>query len=202
MHEDTSFGHRLAATIVPTSLQTFGSLVLAGFFIAILQSQTILKSLGITQDALNLGGGELHSRFDVILRSSAASQVALMTFWATVGLIAYLVCWGAYNILIEARNEVTLNTAYTNRGHWRGAYGTLALKAASAAGLALVIFMLKYSLSFWASLSARAFSSPSPASIGIGVASVIAFAVHLYLVVLFVQLTFTPWYRAQAFTGA
>jgi hypothetical protein len=166
-----------------------------------MQSQTILNSLGISHAALSVSGDQLHQRFDAVLRSSLASQVALMTFWATVGLIAYLICWGAYNVIIEARNEVTLNTAYTNRGHWRGPYETLALKAAGAVGLAITFGLLKYSLSFWVSLSASAFNSPSPSAILAALAAVLVFAIHLYFVFMFIQLTFTPWYRAQAFTG-
>ncbi len=143
---------------------------------------------------------QLQARFSALLASPVASQVALVSFWAVVGLIAYLIAWGGYNIIIEARNEVTLSTAYTNRGHWRGPFETLALKAAAAIGLALVIGSLWLGVSFWLSLSASVAVHVTLASAGTAALAVLGLTAQLYLALMFAQLTFTPWYRPQAFT--
>ncbi|MDB5178197.1 MAG: hypothetical protein JWN01_140 [Patescibacteria group bacterium] len=200
MSGQVNFWERFRATLLPTVNQTLGALGLSAALLALAQSQSLMHRLGISSAAITTSQIQFHDRFDVILRSSIASHIALVTFWATIGLIAYLICWGAYNILIEARNEVTLATEYTNRGHWRGPYETLALKAAAATGLALIIGSLWFGLSFWMALSGRVISHPDPSSVTGAVIAVVGLALQLYLLLAFVQFTFTPWYRMQTFT--
>jgi hypothetical protein len=207
MATEVGFFHRLRAVLVPTAGQTLGSIFLSLLLLTVSQSQALLTRLGITSVALVATQAQFHSRFDAVLHSNIASQITLITFWATVGLVAYLICWGAYNILIEVRNEVTLTTSYTNRDdpsskHWRGALETLALKAAAGTGLALIGSSLWYGVSFWLTLSAGVLDTPSINPALTAGAAVLGFATHLYLVFVFIQLTFTPWYRAETFTDA
>jgi len=108
---------RLVSVLVPTFAQSLGSIVVALLILVFIQLDQVLRVLGIGDVAISAARTQLHERFTGLLGSPIASTTALVTFWASVGLIAYLVCWGAYNIIIEARNEVTLNTEYTNRGH-------------------------------------------------------------------------------------
>jgi hypothetical protein len=205
MSAPLNFWRRLAAVLIPTVGQSLFAILLALVLLYAAQTHTVLAKLGITAAALSATSAQFHDRFDAILRSAAASQLALITFWATIGLVAYLVCWGAYNILIEARNELTLTTTYTNRSdpsvkHWRGPIETLALKAVAGAGLALIIGSLWYGISFWLTLSSDVIQNPSLTSALTAIAAVIGFAAHLYLAFAFIQLTFTPWYRAETFT--
>lgn len=195
-----SFTDRLMGILVPTGPQAFAAVVLSAGIISIAQSRNFLEHIGITPAAITASQDEFHARFDVILRSDIASHVALVTFWAIVGLLAYLVCWGAYNLLIEARNEVTLNTAYTNRGHWRGPFETLGLKFVSGIGLAVSLSLLWRGASYWVAVFSQVLSHPSLTTGGWALASVVALAFQLYAVFVFAQLTFTPWYRAEAFT--
>ena len=200
MAAHASFVDRIMAVVVPTGPQAFAAIVLSAGIISIAQSSTFLERIGITSAAITASQDQFHARFDVILRSDIASHIALVTFWAVVGLLAYLVCWGAYNMLIEARNEVTLNTAYTNRGHWRGPFETLGLKAASGVGLAVSLSLLWRGASYWIAVSSQVLSDPSVTTGGWALLSVAALAFQLYAVFVFAQLTFTPWYRAEAFT--
>jgi hypothetical protein len=188
--------------MVPTPAQVLLASVVSLIAFIGVQSQPLLRIVGVTPEAISASEDQFHANFDAILRSSVASHLALMTFWALVGLVAYLVCWGAYNILIEARNEVTLNTAYVNRGHWRGPYETLALKAIAAVGLAIILVSFFNGLPFWFSLSTPAVSAPTIASVGLALFGVIGLAAHLYVVFVFIQLTFTPWYRAESLPEA
>jgi hypothetical protein len=103
-------GSRLLAVLAPNAIQIFAAIVLATGILLAAHTQTILPRLGVTDQAIEAQTGELHGRFDGVLRSPIASNVALMSFWAFVGLVAYLVCWAMYNVLIEARNQVTLTT--------------------------------------------------------------------------------------------
>jgi hypothetical protein len=198
MPAPVTFTRRLLAVVIPTSPQVLAALVVSLALLVCIHSAGLLKLIGITPAAISASQDQFHARFDSLLRSPIASHLALVTFWALVGLVAYLVCWGAYNVLIEARNEVTLNTAYVNRGHWRGPYETLALKSIAAVGLALIIVSLWNGISFWLALSDSAVIDPSVANVIYAVIAVLGLALQLYSVLVFIQLTFTPWYRAEA----
>jgi hypothetical protein len=200
MSAPLTFAQRLLAVVVPTKAQTLVCVFLGLLILTLGQSQALLAKIGLKGALLTASQDQFHARFEVILRSPFASQTALVTFWATVGLIAYLICWGAYNLIIEARNEVTLNTSYTNRGHWKGPHETLALKAVSAIGLAVAIGTLRYGLSSWVALSGLFINDPTPSHIGQALLAVVGMATELYFLIMFVQLTFTPWYRIQTFT--
>lgn len=192
---------RLWPVVLPTPGQALGFGILAISLLVLTQTNALLTNLGITPDAIDVARGKLGPSFHSILQSSAASNVALVTFWATVGLVAYIICWGAYNVIIEARNEVTLTTAYTNRGHWRGARETLALKVASAVGLTILLISLNYSLALWIALGSQAIVNVNGFGIMTlitGLAAIAGLAGHLYLTLVFVELTFTPWYRTES----
>lgn len=200
MSAPLTFKDRLLAVIVPTKGQAAWAIVCATAISVLGQTMPILSKLGVNENDVASVNAQFHDRFDVILKSGIASQLAVITFWAVVGLVAYLVCWGAYNALIEARNEVTLNTAYTNRGHWRGPYQTLGLKAAAAIGLAIVVGTLWIGVSAWVSAVGQVIDAPSILSILLAIVAVLSGAIHLYAILALGQLTFTPWYRAEAFT--
>ncbi|MDF2461343.1 MAG: hypothetical protein K0S68_746 [Candidatus Saccharibacteria bacterium] len=200
MREPMTFSRRLWVTIVPTLAQTLAAIFIAISVLTIAHIQAILPQVGITAEAIAASGDKFHARFDTVLRSPIASNIALMTFWALVGLVAYLVCWGVYNAMIEARNEVTLKTAYTNRGHWKGPFQTLAIKAAAGIGLAILLMTFWTGISTWMAFSAPVISDPSIENLISAAIGVLGFAFQLYAILVFIQLTFTPWYRAQSFT--
>jgi hypothetical protein len=175
---------------------------LALVLLAAIQLDQFLKLVGIGEVAINAARTQLHDRFSALLSSQIASSTALVTFWASIGLIAYLLCWGAYNVMVEARNEVTLNTAYTNRGHWRGHLETLGLKAAGAAVLITVVALLKSGLALWIALAAPALVAPGLVTILTAVAAIIGLALQLYTILALALVTFTPWYRVETFTDS
>ncbi len=200
MSVPVSFGRRLASVALPTKAQVVMSLMASLVLIIGAQWSQVLTRLGIGDAALNATRDQFHERFSAVLTSQIASSAALVTFWAAVGLIAYIICWGAYNILIEARNEVTLETQYTNRGHWRGPFETMGLKAAGAVLLGGALLLLKPGIALWLSLSAPVFGASTAADVLQAIAAVAGLAVQLYLILAFALLTFTPWYRAVTFT--
>jgi hypothetical protein len=197
-----TIARRLVEELIPTKAQALICIVLALMLLVGAEAQQVLHLLGIGNIALDATKSELQGRFTTILTSSIASATALVTFWASVGLIAYLICWGAYNVLIEARNEVTLRTQYTNRGHWHGATQTLALKAMGALPLIGLVAALKPGLALWLALVVPLLATISVNSIIFGILATLGLAVQLYLMLAFALLTFTPWYRSQAFAEA
>jgi hypothetical protein len=200
MPTDVTFTRRLRREIIPTPLQAIGALILASVVLIASQSQALLARFGITQAGIDVARQQFATHMDFILSSPLAANLALITFWATIGLMAYLICWGAYNLYVEARNQVTVETGYTNHGHWRSAWETLALKAVCAAALVACLAVFKYGLSFWLALAAAVFTDPSVMAILQALGAVLGLAVQLYLVLVLIQLTFTPWYNTKAFT--
>jgi hypothetical protein len=191
-----SLAERFRNVLVPTRIQVFGSLIVALAILAPSQSSALLDRLGLPPDIVAAGQTKFHTAFDRILNSAFISQFALITFWAVVGLVTYLICWGAYNIFIEARNEVTLKTSYTNRGQGHSTYDVLAFKAAAAVGLAITIGGLRYGLALWVALATRFASHPVLSTVGWCALAIVGLAFELYLLFVLIQLTFTPWYRA------
>ncbi|HEY6736957.1 MAG TPA: hypothetical protein VI322_04555 [Candidatus Saccharimonadia bacterium] len=197
-----TFRERFLAIVVPTSGQTIMALAAAFVILVAGQSRAILERIGVSSGVLHTISDQFHSHFDGLLRSEVASQLAVVTFWAAVGLVAYLVCWGAYNILVEARNEVTLTTVYTNRGHWRSPYHTLALKAVAAAGLALGVWSLWFGVALWMALLAALVYTPGVVTALLALVGWVGCAAQIYMILALIQLTFTPWYRPEAFTDS
>lgn len=184
-------------TLVPTLAQVLGAVFLALAILIAMQSQMILSRLGISQAAIQATHDQVVQRFGIILESQIVSNIALVTFWATIGLVTYLICWGVYNVIIEARNEVTLETQYTNRQHWGGAVETLALKAVAAVLLMVLLSNFGYGLSFWSALAAPVMEDPSASAVTMVAVGVLGLAAQLYLLLVLIQLTITPWYRAD-----
>jgi hypothetical protein len=197
-----SLGRKLAAVLVPTSVQVFAALVVAAGVLLAAHTQTLLPRLGITDQAIAYQQGNFHGQFDTLLRSPIASNAALMTFWALVGLVAYLVCWGLYNVMIEARNQVTLTTAYTNRGPMHAAFTGLIVKACAAAGLFVLLSTFLRGVSIWLAFSAPVITDTTVTNAAYALAAVVGLALQLYLLLVFIQLTFTPWYRAESLPAA
>jgi hypothetical protein len=198
--EDLSFRQRLTREIVPTTGQALIALILSLIIIGVNQSQSLMTKLGITSAGVEESRQTFLGRIHSLIISPIAANLALITFWATVGLVAYLVCWMFYNFIIEARNEVTLETAYTNRGHWHGPWQTLGLKLLCGLLLVTVLVTLRATGPYWASLGHSVFESVSLGSVAATIAGIIGLAINLYLVLALIQLTFTPWYRVKTFT--
>jgi len=194
-------GKRLATVLVPTFVQGLCSVVVALLILVYLQLDSVLKLTGIGEAAIGAAREQLHDRFHVIATSAVVANLALVTFWAAVGLVAYLACWSVYNLFIGARNEVTLTTEYTNRGHWRGHIETLALKTTGALGLVALLALLKPGVALWLALAAPALSNPTAISVSSAVVAVFGLAFQLYAVLALVLVTFTPWYRSETFTN-
>jgi hypothetical protein len=183
--------------VIPTPLQVLLAVMGSLAFLIFTQFDRFLALLGIGDVALNAAGSAVHTRFEAILTSQVAASAALVTFWATIGLIAYLICWSVYNVLIEARNEVTLNTQYTNRGMWRAHFETLGIKLICAALLLLLVYLLKAGLALYVALWLPLLAGFDTSSVVAALGAVLGLAVHLYAILVAAMLTITPWYRSD-----
>lgn len=195
--------HLLSAlwrVFVPTTAQALGSILVALAAIIILQSRLLLDRLGISPDAIGATQSQFVERYGAILSSPITGKIVLLAFWSAVGLVVYLVCWGAYNLYVTARNEVTIETQYANRSHWDGPWGALILKVLAALIFLAYVTMFTYGLSVWLALSAPVFHQTMAESVIMATAAVIGLAGQLYLGFVLLQLLFSPWYTNLPFT--
>ena len=91
----------LLRQLPPTPVQGLVSLAAAAAILVIGQFGAISNYLGITSEGVASFGDNLHAQTSGLLASSFTSTLVLVTFWGMVGLIAYLLTWGAVNIYIE-----------------------------------------------------------------------------------------------------
>ena len=192
---------RFIRVLIPTKLQTLVSLLLGVAIIGAMHFPTLLSYIGADPEALKAAGTQLHERFSGLLVSPGAVGLTIATFWAAVGLMAYLIFWSLSNVVIQARNQLTLETKYTNRGNWRGPVETLAVKAVGGTFFMGIVFLLKPGLALWVALNSVFYKSLG-LQILISSGSALGVALQLYLVLVCVILTFTPWYREDMFTDA
>jgi hypothetical protein len=184
----------------PTKMQVFVSGGLAFIVLAIVQSDALLKRLGFNSSTYAEGGKALKDRLDIVLGSQLASNVVLITFWATVGLITYLIVWSVLNVITDLRNEVTLETAYVNRGHWKGVWETIALKAVALALLVGFMATFRYTFSLWITLTTPVATQPFGQTMLMPIIAWLGLSLQIYIIILLVILVVTPWYRASPFT--
>lgn len=195
-----SFSERFLKTLNPTQNQVWISLGLAALVVIVVQFQSLLNAFGITKQAISISSNDFHQTVNPFLSNPITAQAALVIFWAVVGLVAYLACWSVYNLMIEARNEVTLQTEYTNKVPTLGFLATLGIKTGSALALGFMIYTFWPLSPLWVNLAGIAIAHPGTVSILLAILGVVGFAVQLYIVFVFIQLTFTPWYRVESFT--
>ena len=191
-----SLGTHLRAVVTPTAGQVLSSIFLAIIILVVNSGSQTLQAIGINNVALNAARSQFHQHFDSILASPVVAKATLITFWAAIGLIAYLLCWTGYNLWVDARNEVTLETQYANRGHWRSHLQTLIFKAAGGVGLIVSLTLLKLGLPHWISLTRVSLAALNLHAAFIATGAILGLAIQLYIVFALCLVTFTAWYRA------
>ena len=200
MNETARIWPPLVKQAIPTRLQALISFVAALVILLFAQSDAILAKFGLNNEAYATAGKALMSRLDVVLGSQLASNVVLVTFWATIGLVTYLIVWSAINVINDIRDEVTLETEYANRGHWRGVWETIALKAVTFAVLAGYMATFKYTFALWIALSAPVDERSLTQTVSGSFGAWVGLSIEIYFLMLLIILLVTPWYRATTFT--
>jgi len=184
----------------PTLAQTLGAIFLSLCVLVGVQSQSIFSRLSASNTVLASTRTVFADRFNTVLQSSILGQVALVAFWAAIGLVVYLVCWGAYNAYVSLRNEVVLETAYINRTPLDGPWLALVIKIISAGLFVAYIMAFQYGISLWLALTDPVTLTVTMTNVIQAGLAVLGLAAQLYGLLIFVQLTVTPWYTFKPFT--
>jgi hypothetical protein len=190
-----TFSQKIAKALIPSPVQTFIAISVGFVIVVAANIREIYALFGIDSTALNAVLDQYQHRTSGVLTTQLANQAALITFWAVVGVVAYLICWSFYNFMVEARNEVTLKTQYTNQGRSQGKLAAIGIKVVCAALLLASLYLLRSGFSMWLALAAPAFTDLNLFNIAAAVGAVLGLAAQLYLVLALAMATFTPWYR-------
>src|SRR5207253_1444341 len=90
---------------------------------------------------------------DQLSNVAAINKFVIALFWSGLGLVAYTLVWGVSNVVIEARNEVVLETEYTNKGSlWRRLVVPMAQAGLALVLLGLLLAEAKWIFPMWISL--------------------------------------------------
>ncbi len=168
--------------IVPTPLQSVVSVLVSGVSMTLIQREALSRHFSNGDIPEFSPTHQLNLNVTHVLGLYLVGQIAIIIFWAIVGLVAYLIVWWAHNLLISARNEVIVQTSYMNQKGSRFDVIGLFFKFASLILLIGSTALLPYGLNAWLRLWQPLLASEFTV-LGIVqvMGAVLGFAVELYL---------------------
>lgn len=200
MRGNTSLLGRFGREIMPTIGQVLLVVAVSTGMIAAGRSASILRVFGITTDGMDSVGQTFSQQLGSVINSPIAGNIVLIMFWAAVGMIVYLVCWSLYGAYVGARNEVAIKMSYVNSGKWQGPWATLGVKGLCSLGLIALLALFVPGYTLWQLLAAPFFDGQNLGTVTALAGAITGLSVQLYLILVGVQLTFTPWFNEEAFT--
>jgi hypothetical protein len=176
--------------ILPTPLQAAMAFVASLGWMLLLQREALLQHF-VGGDILPPATThQINLQVSHVLGLSLVGQAVIILFWSIVGLGAYLIVWWVNNLIIGARNQVILRTAYTNKAS-RGinVLGPL-LKIAFLVALVISVATIPYGLNAWLRLWQELLSGPFGwHGTALALGSVVGFATELYISFMLFQFT-------------
>jgi hypothetical protein len=200
MSDRSSLFSRFGQECVPTLGQVLLVIASSAALIVMGRSASILRAFGITPAGADAAAQSFRQQFELVLNSAVTENIILILFWAAIGMIVYLVCWSLYGAYVAARNEVDLKIDYVNLGRWQGPWVTLGVKFLGAIVLIALLALFVPGNTLWELMSVPFFEGPNLSNTAAFAEAIIGLALQLYLILVGVQLTFTPWYNEKAFT--
>lgn len=135
-------GQRAVSYLVPSwsgiVFYFFGSMAI----LASLNIRTLLQAIASTQPSVS---GEFSQVVagQIMLYGSlpVVSWATIILFWGTVGLGVYTLFWLGMAFITAARNEVVVETAFSNRGHFQDRVRVPLIKLLLIGGIILSLFL-------------------------------------------------------------
>lgn len=157
-----------------------------GYLVAV-NIQTITKVLSGNQDANSAElARQIGSQLAMYGDLQIVSWATIVLFWGAVGLGVYTLFWLAMAFFTTARNELIVETAFSNRGHFQDRIRVPLIKLLLLGGiLMLLLATVNWLAPFWANLFARGvYSVPSQVVIGVVemLAAIIGTFLNIYVV--------------------
>ncbi|MBW3538418.1 hypothetical protein KY386_02910 [Candidatus Parcubacteria bacterium] len=118
--------------------------------------------------------------------------LVIALFWGSIGLAAYLLYLAAHNAVTEARNEVVIETEYTNKGKLQDRLKQPLLQLSLAVWLAAVLVLSATAgLPLWLWLFERFLFNPvTPSTLGYLAAALSGLVANLYAIWALGQIVF------------
>lgn len=111
------------------------------------------------------------------------SWATIVLFWGAVGLGVYTLFWLAMAFFTTARNELIVETAFSNRGHFQDRIRVPLIKLLLlGGGLILLLVTINWLAPFWANLFARGVYS-LPSQLIIGIVEILAAVIGAFLTI-------------------
>jgi hypothetical protein len=182
----------LKSLLIPTGLQAGVSLGLAVLIelIAFRTSLSTLLASGVGLPTEGLGAG-VRSLFEAVASLPYADNSAIVIFWVALGTLVYLATLAIHNSLIDARNNVIIQTEFTDHPSLQqtvthqllqGAFGLLTIGALLVSGL--------FFIPLWSGLCGGVFDPGADWASGLWlVVGILGLAINIYIVWMLVLLT-------------
>lgn len=173
---------RARSYVVATAGGFVAYAALAIIYLIAVNIQTIAQ---VFSGSESLNSGELAQHISGQLVAYGDLQivkwVVIVLFWGAVGLGVYTLFWLGMAFFTTARNELIVETAFSNRGHFQDRIRVPLIKLLFLVGMILVLLAtVKWLGPFWANLFARGVYSFSSQTI-IGVIEMLAAVVGAFL---------------------
>lgn len=109
------------------------------------------------------------------------SWTTIALFWGTVGLVVYTLFWLASAFFTAARNELMVETSFTNRGHFQNRIRIPLIKILLLIGIVTTLLLtVKWLGPFWSNLFVVGLYSLSD-QVVVGIAEILASIVGVFL---------------------
>lgn len=154
-----------------------------GYLVAV-NIQTITKVLSGNQgaDSAELAR-QIGSQLAMYGDLQIVSWATIVLFWGAVGLGVYTLFWLAMAFFTTARNELIVETAFSNRGHFQDRIRVPLIKLLLlGGGVILLLLTINWLAPFWANLFARGVYS-MPSQLIIGVVEILAAVIGTFLTI-------------------
>ncbi|HSX48336.1 MAG TPA: hypothetical protein VLF41_02435 [Candidatus Nanoarchaeia archaeon] len=167
-----------------TLLATFKGLIFSKFF-----HQTNISSLNGVEPYLQ---SSYNIQLGKVSQLAATDLIVKAVFFAGIGLIAYVIFLAISNVIIEARNEVVIETEYTNKGQADSRVRRPFMQIVTAVMLFVVLLAsAQLILPLWLnSFQSFLLNVPSPASFILLVVGLVGLAVNIYTIWSIAQIVF------------
>jgi hypothetical protein len=184
---------QLYLLIVPTPSQLLLYPVLSAVLFGLIFSQNLMHKFTAKElDLSILNGFNYQAEISRYLDNNFTHTLVIVLFWGLIGLIAYTLVWLVTNALINARNDIVVETEYANKGATTRRVQTNIERFALASLLLAVIGLTALVLvPFWLGAFTTFIISPvSLLGITWAIVAILGFAANAYAIVTLGQVVF------------
>jgi hypothetical protein len=185
--------NRFTRILIPTPLQLLASALIAIAIVINVYQSVIVPGL---YDLLFVNSSDVGQAVKNGLSSlnqyAVARNSVQVLFWAMVGIACYVVYLAVTNAIIDARNQVVIETEYANKGRLADTIWPALRQLAVAAGLFLYLFAagrLLLPLEFQA-IDPLVFTGFDAASVALALAGWLGMVATIYVAWIFIEFVF------------